>query len=166
MKETIHIGIACVGETPTPTPGRLVSLAAAVGTDVWRANFQAPEDHPWVCPRYLTKYPKIWGELTEKPVALKEGLKSYCRWISRYHGTHIAVGRAMDFWWLYSTLIENTGKCSFGCDGLLDTATMVQIQRDTTQQLTKKHFWVSLRPWEAATTAWGVVVPPRKQGKK
>jgi hypothetical protein len=155
-KDTIYIGVSLIGSAKQP-----ISLAVAVGEDVFRVNFLY--DGPQ--PRWWTKYPKEWEMIREDPQTVVEGLKDYRAWVGRYHGRHIAVTSSLEFWELFNLLISQTGKCSFGTNGYLDVGTL-RAMKQGNYSLKGRFFNERVLPWEEARERWKMSIGWEWQRKK
>jgi len=169
-KETIYVGLGVVGDGPLPRKDGLVSLAAAVGEDVFQVNILSPGGGAWDPGKHWGKYPEEWTQVTKDPVPLKDGIKQYQAWLGRYHGRHLACCSALTFYWVFETLIQETGRCSFGSNGHVDTRSVIAA-RTGDFSMQGKRFSESILPWEVAKANWemvvngqkGGVVPPKKR---
>lgn len=127
-KQTIYIGISCVGATTLPSPKGLISLAVAVGREKLSLNFSRPGGGQWSPSKSWERYPEEWATLLTNQIPQSEAIAKYLQWLALFPGRHIAVGSPLDFYWLFSTLMEETGRCSFGSNGFLDSRTIRAIQ--------------------------------------
>jgi len=124
-KETVYVGIACIGEGSIPKVGGLISLAGNIEKDVFKVNISPLTKKAWEKPRYLNKYPDTWEEILKDPIPLQDAMERFIAWLKRYSARYIAIGSVLDFYWLYTNLIGTTKNCPFGYNGFLDVRSVL-----------------------------------------
>jgi len=133
-KTIIHIGLSVLRDRVAPGPKQIVSVGAAIGEKGIQINLRPALNQPFCLDEsnsFYRKNPELWPQVTSKQEGLSDGLKKFNLWLKQFQGRLIAVVPAMEFYHLYTTMIETIGECEFDLQPL-DLRSWLAGQRGTT----------------------------------
>jgi hypothetical protein len=116
-KPIVQIGLSVVVDRRGKGPKQLVSVGAALGEKEIQVNFRPQHLYNGFNldaeNTFFHKYPDRWPALLKNQESLANGLTKFNLWLKQFQGRLVAVTQSLEFYQLYSQMMENIGECEF-----------------------------------------------------
>jgi hypothetical protein len=113
-KSIIHVGVAVSTDGVIPGRDNIIGISACVGPDFVFNQNVLPANGKYHKSPFWTKHPEEFRELLQAPRSLTESIKLFDTWLKSWQGRMVACCSIIDFWHLFTAMMEYAKGCPFG----------------------------------------------------
>lgn len=112
-KQIMHVGVALATDGPMPGRDNILNVSACIGDTFTFSQNVTPTDGYKESKLWL-KNPEEFAKLKLNPMSLRDTMKAFETWLGQWQGRLVACCSVIDFWHLFTSMMEHTGGCPFG----------------------------------------------------